>query len=479
MGSQYSTFDLAFRESEGRLAIWYKSPRGMDYLVHPRSFFNAIVGDKGVTYFFVRDKKNLWSGLNNIRSYLIFDHNECLILVDDCIYGKTEAQKIPINVFLAKTKASYIELFKAFKSGDGTYYENDVKEEELSLIVQQLDTVKAFTSTDNPYREAVKVEHFSFKANTSILIYDSEYEIPIDISIGNRTYKASYNGNDDLDMIRHQLEVMSYEFELGFRLEWDYGADGVDIRLKKFQAGYATRNADGSFSAVYLCKVALFSCDDRPAIIGICDPRQVIKEIYEAMLNMGRNNKNGWYCNHMALYNKMKSKIIENYINKVKVPYKEVAMRQQVVKHVFTICPDYGGVLFDDEEKNCYGCESLEDDEELNLHIDKSLVSELRKWQSEFESKTDGVNSTMGTLDSKEWNRRGMELAQRLRQQLPDNYDLWYAYPFEDEENLGKRPMLIYKDHAAINAEAFSKMALLSNAIKKVSCNDNEKKDDE
>lgn len=488
MGNEYSTFDLAFRESEGRLAIWYKSPSGIDYLVDPLSFFNAIAGDKGVTYFLVRDKKNLSYSLKHISSHLIFEHNACLILVDDGTCGNTEVQKIPVNDFLTKTKACFIELHKALKSSDSTYYENDVKEEELSLIVQQHDSLKTFISTDNPYREPVNVEHFCFKENIPRIVceYVSECEIPIDISIGNRTYKASYNSIDDLDMIRHQLEVMSYDFELGFRLEWDYGAEGVDIRMKRFQAGYATRNADGSFSVVHLCKVAIFPSDDSPAIIGICDPRQVIREIYEAMLNVGRNNyfyvkgkkdKNQWYCDPMAFYNKMKSNIIENYINKVDVPYEEVVTRQTFVKNVYTICPDYGNALFYDRD-GAYmgiGADDILDfgDAESDETVFSMKLPGIYDWQESFEHGTDCLKNNMGMLSSEKWNRHGLALAQQIRQQLPDEFDLWYEYPFEDEENRGRRPILIYKDFAAIKAQrdaqktiAFNKMALLSRAIK-------------
>lgn len=125
-------------------------------------------------------------------------------------------------------------------------------------------------------------------------------------------------------------------------------------------------------------------------------------------------------------------------------------MRNEIVKHIITIEPDYGGVFYHDEEGVCDEVDendNIEFYDSNNKLVFRATVPGAYEWQKEFEEKTDGVESTMGTLDVDDWHRRGMAIAQELRNQLPDDYDLWYAYPFEDVENRDKQPILIYKKH--------------------------------
>lgn len=73
MDKKYSTFDLAFRESEGRLAIWYRTFGGMDFLVNPCLLFASILGDE--TEFIVQDKDDLWRGDQYITVKQTFNGN--------------------------------------------------------------------------------------------------------------------------------------------------------------------------------------------------------------------------------------------------------------------------------------------------------------------------------------------------------------------------------------------------------------------
>lgn len=73
MDNKYSTFDLAFRESEGRLAIWYRTFGGTDFLVNPCLLFDSILGDSEEKYFLVREKKELWFGDKCVRVRQSFD----------------------------------------------------------------------------------------------------------------------------------------------------------------------------------------------------------------------------------------------------------------------------------------------------------------------------------------------------------------------------------------------------------------------
>lgn len=383
-------------------------------------------------------------------------------------------------------------------SGKETFYDGEISLEKISRIYSQLKLTELFLIPGMKRTANVDVESFEFvcprkeEAGKSWFI-----DIPYSIVIGNRRYdKWLSDWSNDLDRIRHDLENYVFHKECKFVLDFD--TEETIIELSRYNTLEYTEHVGGGTAYHYkdFMKVVVrlgYHSDGAP-ILGICDQQQVIRQFYEGFLNVARSGyqydkgkyENAWECSPLTFYNRIKSPIIEDYLTGRKYDEDELQIRQRVIRHAFTICPDYGDVLFDDENRMCYGCESLEADEVLNLHIDRTLVSDFYKWQSEFESKTDGVNSTMGTLDSKEWNKRGLELAQRLRQQLPDEFDLWYAYPFEDEENRGKRPILIYKDYAAIKAQkekqktvAFNKMALLAKAINKVSDSNKEKTDDE
>lgn len=135
MEKNYSTFNLAFRESEGRLAIWYKSPSGKDCLVSPLDFFNAIVGDKYEIWSLVRRKEDILLGSTGLHSHLIFEDDTCFIIVDDSTLGQDETQRISIDDFLTQTETCFLELYTALKSGVETFYKERVKEADISIIV--------------------------------------------------------------------------------------------------------------------------------------------------------------------------------------------------------------------------------------------------------------------------------------------------------------------------------------------------------
>lgn len=461
------------------LAVWYKSPCGRDYLVDPRLFFNAVIGDKEETSFLVREKNDLWYGSTDICSHLMFADDYCLLLLDDVSFGQTEVQKIPCKSFWAVVKGGFIELGMALEAGHETCYGGYVKKEDIDHIVQQLDTAKMFAKTAyacTPYMSNM-VDDFSLKIGHFFLIKEGYSEIAFTFTIGGKSFTASHDGKDgSFDLIRHRLEHYIYNLgdcvydaETGFEIEGDYGNTRVEFKMSSFPTveNVTLENGMSETRCQLRCKVVVKQSDfrDTPVIIGICDTKQVIREIYEALLNVGRcgfryerNGKaNEWCASPMTLYNKVKSNIIEDYISGVETPFDKVQKRQTMVEHVYTICPDYGGVLFDDEERVCSGAE--EDDTvgffDINgKHPDFVVkVPGIYNWQGGFETLTDGVNSTMGKLNSKDWNKRGLLLAQQIRQQLPDKFDLWYAYPFEDEENRGKRAILLYKDCTAMGRE--------------------------
>lgn len=472
MDNKYSTFDLAFRESEGRLAIWYRTFGGLDFLVNPCALFDAILGDEGEKYFLVRDKERLWLGDRDILVRQTFDGTTFTWTISSLYVQERTTLIFHYDEYWAKVKNSIIQLYNVMSSGKETFYEGKMTLEHISRVYSQLKLTEMLLMPGMKRTSDVNVEDFKFSCPLEENKGKSwSIDVPYSIVIGNRIYERWFSDwSNDLDNIRHNIEDYVFRKECKFVLDFD--TEEAIVELTYYPTLESTEQVAGGTAYHYknFMKVVVRPgyYYDGAALIGICEPKQVIRQLYEGLLNVARcgyrysknKNDNDWSCSPMTFYNSIKSPIIEDYLSERKYDEDEIRIRQRIIRHVFTISPDYTDVLFEDEEKRCYGADCLEDDAKLNLHVDKGLVSELRKWQLEFSTKSDGVNSTMGTLDSMDWNRRGMVLAQRLRQQLPDDIDLWYGYPFEDEENRGKCPHLIYKDYNAIKVEEAEKKKL-------------------
>lgn len=106
--------------------------------------------------------------------------------------------------------------------------------------------------------------------------------------------------------------------------------------------------------------------------------------------------------------------------------------------------PDYGSVFI---------CESGDDsgmtigDEESITINDKSIefnLQDLQKWTSEYlwqvlapcESGEKSIEEINKTFDWKDFHKRGLELAHKVKELLPKNVRLRYASPFEDRSGI-------------------------------------------
>ncbi len=72
-------------------------------------------------------------------------------------------------------------------------------------------------------------------------------------------------------------------------------------------------------------------------------------------------------------------------------------------------------------------------------------MPELDEWANEIVQVV--VASETGHPYEKDWseyNRRGIDIAHRLRERLSPDFDLWYEAPFEDKSNTIMRRRLIY-----------------------------------
>ena len=137
-------------------------------------------------------------------------------------------------------------------------------------------------------------------------------------------------------------------------------------------------------------------------------------------------------------YNRYKSPIIESFIkSEEKVP-NTYRQRQVNVKEIITICPDYRAFLWWDEEGS--GCvDELYDKENVPIEFD-----ELEEWAKEAEPAIAAFHlEEPYDMDWTNYHRRGIALAQQLRERLSTDFDLWYDAPFEDKSGTIPHKILI------------------------------------
>ncbi len=279
------------------------------------------------------------------------------------------------------------------------------------------------------------------------------------IGIGEKSFSSwltTYSNN--LEKIRHSIEHYIFSDETKIELDFDFIPTEIILKHKSvvsevIKGEYGTGYRWKDFMLVVV-KPNEFVENDVP-IFGVCRKRQVIQEIYEAFLRVGwrgyEYDKEGqftWDFPAMEFYNKIKSPLIENFICDRKEDYTKACVRQERVDHILTLSPDVDETIADEEAITC-GYPNDDDTMEIGFDIDnteyKLHVPGIYQWQKDFERNADFVESKMKEdFDIEAWHKQGLELAAKIREQLPPNIDLWYKAPFEDSKNRDKRPLLIY-----------------------------------
>lgn len=286
------------------------------------------------------------------------------------------------------------------------------------------------------------------------------YDIPYIIGIGNRNITSYISDwSNDVDFIRYQLE--SYCYNGKATIEFKFEDAPTVINLERVSTIASVERIGDGIAIKYddYMKVVIKpnSFVKGASVIGFCDEKATVKELYEGLLNIGRqgyayneeDRDNSWDYEAIVLYNHIKSPIIERYLTDCREDENTISIRQKIIHHIVTITPDYGNVL-GGIDGDCVGVDIDGDDRITicNKDLDKEIcvvtIPGIYVWYKEFESKSDGVNSTMGCIDVEEWHRKGLALAKELKDKLPDDFDVWYGYPFEDIEQRYKRPILIY-----------------------------------
>ena len=110
-------------------------------------------------------------------------------------------------------------------------------------------------------------------------------------------------------------------------------------------------------------------------------------------------------------------------------------------EHTLTIDPDYMAYIHDEE--GVYACAEDYLSEE-SVKCNREFLDRFDSWAAEIEPiVVDCATDKHYEKDWEDFHRRGLELAQEYRDILPDNFDLWYSAPFEDNSGYIKEPVRI------------------------------------
>ena len=189
---------------------------------------------------------------------------------------------------------------------------------------------------------------------------------------------------------------------------------------------------------------------DSIPVKAIIPTKELVTALYLAMLDLASNVYNRKYSNfekewyytenedndgdklgNWTFYNTVKSPLIEWFIFSSK-PYRCVRPKfhnmPQIVETVHMWC-DYGDALFwgrwDSDHAGCCGDMDGIDLESCGT-IDIRGIEGLKEWYLEFEESPLRGEKDYDEDTPKIWLERGRELAQKVREILPDNVDLYY-----------------------------------------------------
>ncbi len=283
-------------------------------------------------------------------------------------------------------------------------------------------------------------------------------EIPFTLKLGDSKISSWLSEcSTSLELIRHSMEHFLFS---DTNIKLCYDDSPTQIMLKHLDVlERTTTNEYGTFFywkhdlIRVIVKPDDFHRDDS-ILFGICKGQQVLKEFYEAFLRVGwwgykyvgEYGKDVWDCPPMEFYNKIKSPLIEDYICDKKSDDSKARVRQVTVNHILTIWPDIFETISDEGR---VACSYIEENDDFIIWVDdveyKLHVPGIYQWQKDFERNADFVESKMKEdFDIDSWHKQGLELAAKIREQLPSNIDLWYKAPFEDSKNRDKHPLFIY-----------------------------------
>jgi len=436
-GKLCTPLHLSCHEEDGKLGIWLDVNEA-HLLINPIDLFNSIFEDYSRLYVYsvVED------GVTKKCTFYID------IVKERYMYSWTLLHSTLPSAGRNYHKLDYYietlirviqELSDSWTEDKELAYESiDLNRESLDVCVKQLTMKAVFPRFYALRANEVSAEHFTFKAK-----HDEAYSI----GIGDRTYSTFCTQWDtDMEYVRHQLEEYVYGHKAHIKLTFD--SSDTEIILEKESILDSITKVDRGQSYTYknftLVKIISNGFANMPTLVGYCDEKQMLTELYEGLLEFAlmQHKEGETYgdgpCNIVA-YNQIKSPIIESML-KIgwKRDYSTYEIRQQKIKDVLTIDPDFDYFI-------SHADGTVSDYDDLGEILGPQFqVEGLKEWAEEIAPIV--IQSETNKPYTKDWpdyHTRGLELARRLRAILPQDYDLWYRAPFEDKSGTIEKPSLI------------------------------------
>ena len=349
------------------------------------------------------------------------------------------------NEYVNKTQTAILALYDIYKKKDEVAYDLEgvdaVSVDAVRVCAEQVGIKATLPSYFALTTESVKVEDFVFMPLQDKWI--EQYQI----GIGNRKYDTWLTHWDsNMEAIRHELECFVYEGEATIRLPFDCSDTTIKI-CRKSALDTVTKSNSGtaySYKSFVLVEIQPNGFVNMPIVKGFCEEKTMIRTLYEGLLNMARSHpveskdeSHDIPPSCIVAYNRYKSPVIEALLMDEKKAPNTYTTRQVHVRKIIKIDADYDTFLWD-EESVALDLSDLYDKEGKPIQMEA-----FEKWHNEISPII--VDAAVGKSYEKDWddyNKRGIELARKLRKQLSPDFDLWYEPPFEDDSE-NKRATLI------------------------------------
>jgi hypothetical protein len=408
-------FELTFRRGGNTqdLAFWIHC-FDEDYTIHARVLFSSLTEKSGQLFgadSWNEDDRNYTSIIN---IYYEVDYGIVMWIISK--EGSNDIMKYYFTVYdyFATIKCNFDTFHNSLEHGE-ICLNTDCTSKEIGYYCEQFTT--AIIPALNPYSFYLKdttVEKLQFTCNYGF------FDMPYQLQIGNRAYNSYMSDwSTSLPVIRHALEQLVYCGESTIHLR--YENDPTEISISRCSILRSKKKVDkGTFyDWAHYCfvKVIPDSFCKAPILVGVCNPTQVLKELYDGLLNVCRmpfrdseTDYDTWDdMDNLTFYNQIKSPIIERKIcAKEKEAYTSNStpqIRQVDIKEIITV---------NTEEVRSYSKDAL-------LNQEKCL-----------------------------------QAVQKMRNELADEYDLWYEDTHDADVHNTTRPILIYKTYKRKSIEDIS-----------------------
>ena len=430
-----SEFRIYCGEKDGKYGIWLDTSSAI-ILLDPLLLYGSIFKEYEelfLTYYEdSKCKSDTRYKLHIYRENYAYTWVFCTL--DTVLCGKRTYRQ---DTYTDKIRKVIAELYEKWAEGFQVHYDPfDVNLESLKMCAEQCKFDQIFPTFFTRKADEITMEKFIFNP-----IDSEEYEI----GIGDRTYRTFITDwCNSKEQIRHQLEtIFYYGTPAVIELIFDDLPTIITLdRRRILDKAEAVEEGTGfKYKDFLYVKIEANGFANKPTLIGYCDFKQAVRTLYEGLLQMAMHHLKSMHDpSDLIPYNKYKSPLIESLL--VDIPVERgksiIHSRETVIEKIFIMDPDVDCFMRDTE-----GLVYAHDDMNELCGYDVTIPG-LREWEDEIQPII--IKSECGETYSKDWkeyHERGLELARKVREVLPKNYDLWYQAPFEDKTEVIRKPILI------------------------------------